>query len=74
MALHRAAHAAADHAAEAIVIYDLRRDGAYELGRKGDRKASADERIVPSARHDIERLTAGGRPQEALVPAVEAGG
>ncbi len=74
VAIHRAAHAAADQAAEAIVIYDLRRDGAYELGRKGDRKASRYEWVVPSARRDIQRLTPGGPPQEPLVPALEAGG
>ncbi|HVS02539.1 MAG TPA: multiheme c-type cytochrome [Thermoanaerobaculia bacterium] len=32
VAIHRAANPAADFAAEAIVIYDLRRDGAFELG------------------------------------------
>ncbi len=31
VAIHRANHPAADHAAEAIVIYDLRRSGAFEL-------------------------------------------
>ncbi|MDH3746292.1 MAG: tetratricopeptide repeat protein, partial [Acidobacteriota bacterium] len=31
VAIHRAANPAADHAAEAIVIYDLRRPGAYGL-------------------------------------------
>ena len=31
VATHRAANPAANHAAEAIVIYDLRREGAYEL-------------------------------------------
>ncbi len=32
IAKHRAANPAADHAAEAIAIYDLQRPGAYELG------------------------------------------
>ncbi len=31
VARHRAANPAADHAAESVVIYDLQRDGAYEL-------------------------------------------
>ena len=36
---HRAANEAADHAAEAIVIYDLRRAGAYELSTELQTKA-----------------------------------
>ncbi len=35
VARHRAANPAADHAAEAIVIYDLGRAGAYDLGAMG---------------------------------------
>ncbi len=37
VAIHRAANPAADHAAEAIVIYDLRRADAYELTARSDR-------------------------------------
>ncbi len=42
IAIHRAANPAANHAAEAIVIYDLRRDGAFELdeGESTDRVAA----------------------------------
>ena len=32
--LHRSRNPAADHAAESVVIYDLQRDGAYELPRE----------------------------------------
>ncbi|MBZ0115290.1 MAG: tetratricopeptide repeat protein, partial [Thermoanaerobaculia bacterium] len=39
IARHRAAHPAADHAAQAIVVYDLRRPGAYELDGEGVGKA-----------------------------------
>ncbi len=46
IAIHRAANPAADHAAEAIVIYDLRRPGAYELD--GPAPAGA-ERVAASA-------------------------
>lgn len=33
IAIHRRQNAAADHAAQAIVIYDLQRPGAYQLGK-----------------------------------------
>jgi tetratricopeptide (TPR) repeat protein len=39
IAKHRAANPAADHAAQAIVIYDLQRPGAYELDGQGVGKA-----------------------------------
>ncbi len=35
IAIHRAANPAADHAAQAIVIYDLQRPGAFELDGQG---------------------------------------
>jgi tetratricopeptide (TPR) repeat protein len=74
IAIHRAAHPAADHAAEAIVIYDLRRQGAYELGGVGDRKAEAHELLVPSAKLAMQGLTTDRPPRASRVPAVEAGG
>lgn len=49
IAIHRAANPAANHAAEAIVIYDLQREGAYEFGEPTSRKAQPFERVVPSA-------------------------
>ena len=46
----RAADAAADYAANAIVIYDLDREGAFELGSTGtDRVAAPRELVVASA-------------------------
>jgi tetratricopeptide (TPR) repeat protein len=61
IAAHRAANPPADHAAEAIVIYDLRRDGAYELGSgSGERLAAPFEVVVPSAQIGRESLTASG--------------
>ncbi len=42
IAAHRAANPAADHAAEAIVIYDLRRPGAYELPAEQRAAAAAE--------------------------------
>jgi tetratricopeptide (TPR) repeat protein len=47
VALARAADPAADHAAEAIVIYDLHRSGAYELA-----EAAAGQRRA--ARYEVE--------------------
>ncbi len=41
IALHRSTHPAANHAAEAIVIYDLRRDGAFGLGESGSFEVTA---------------------------------
>jgi hypothetical protein len=48
IAIARAADPAADHAAEAIVIYDLTRPGAYELadGELGDRRAAPFELVA----------------------------
>jgi tetratricopeptide (TPR) repeat protein len=65
---HRATHPAANHAAEAIVIYDLRRDGAYELGvAGGSRLAAPFEVVVPSAVLGREGLSAdaGSAPRAA---------
>ena len=39
---HRAANPAANHAAEAVVIYDLQRDGAYGLERASDSAAEGE--------------------------------
>ena len=65
--IHRSANPAANHAAEAIVIYDLRRDGAHELGAGDQRRAAAFELIVPSAQGDFTRLAGDGvgTPTEA---------
>ena len=65
--IHRSANPAANHAAEAIVIYDLRRDGAHELGTEDRRRAAAFELIVPSAQGDFARLAGdgAGTPTEA---------
>ena len=57
IATHRAANPAADHAAEAIVIYDLQRPEAFELGgAAGTRAAAPYELIVPSAAVPQQRL------------------
>ncbi len=47
----RAANPAADHAADAIVIYDLRRPGAYEADEAESRRAAPYE-LVPSPGRD----------------------
>jgi tetratricopeptide (TPR) repeat protein len=76
IAAHRAANPPADHAAEAIVIYDLRRDGAYELGSgSGGRLAAPFEVVVPSAQIGREGLTASGATSGAgASPVAGAGG
>jgi tetratricopeptide (TPR) repeat protein len=73
IAVHRAAHPAADHAAEAIVIYDLQRDGAYELDASRARRAAGYELLVPSTERDIARLGAEAPAGVSLGGAVEAG-
>jgi hypothetical protein len=47
VAAARRDHPAADHAAEAIVIYDLQRDGAFELGGSGRAAARYELRAPP---------------------------
>lgn len=44
IAIHRAANPAADHAAEAIVIYDLQRPGAPGLGAQAQERSGTGER------------------------------
>ncbi|RMH15654.1 MAG: tetratricopeptide repeat protein [Acidobacteria bacterium] len=55
VAIARANDPAADHAAEAIVIYDLRRPGAYELD-------GGDATIRRAAAYELETSDAGGAP------------
>ncbi len=43
VAIHRLKNPAADHAAEAVVIYDLRRSGAYGLLPADTNVATSDE-------------------------------
>ncbi|MEA3412606.1 MAG: tetratricopeptide repeat protein [Pseudomonadota bacterium] len=48
VALHRRANAAADHAAESVVVYDLQRSGAPGLTPEGRRAASPGTKFEPS--------------------------
>jgi tetratricopeptide (TPR) repeat protein len=57
IAVARAADPAANHAAEAIVIYDLQRPGAYELG-DGRRLRQADTFEIPTPPRPV--VAAGG--------------
>ena len=57
----RAADPAADHAAEAIVIYDLQRSEAFELDG-GDRRAARYELTPPISRAALDTTT--GRADE----------
>ena len=74
IAIHRAAHPAADHAAEAIVIYDLRREGSYELDGSSERKAAAFELSVGSAELELASRDVARTPGEQHAPAAGAGG
>jgi tetratricopeptide (TPR) repeat protein len=47
IAIHRAAHPAADHAANAIAIYDLQRPGAYELSEEASIPAAPERASTP---------------------------
>jgi tetratricopeptide (TPR) repeat protein len=58
VAIARAADPAANHAAEAIVIYDLRRPGAFELGGAAAERPAARYELRPLAAADTE--AAGG--------------
>jgi tetratricopeptide (TPR) repeat protein len=66
IAVARAADPAADHAAEAIVVYDLTRSGAFELadGRPGVRRAAAHELRPPAAETAVAAGAAEGAGSE----------
>jgi tetratricopeptide (TPR) repeat protein len=71
IAVARAADPAADHAAEAIVIYDLHRPGAYELDGAGPPPAA---RRVAAAEAPAASDPAAAAAPEAPDPAAAAGG
>lgn len=62
VAIARAADPAADHAAEAIVVYDLVRAAAFELGAPAStRRAAPFELRVPAPSRAAPGVAAGGR-------------
>ena len=68
----RANDPAADHAAEAIVIYDLHREGAFELDVQ-ERRASPFELPTPSIAADMAAQTTPSPAQAASPAPVESG-
>jgi len=78
VALARARDAAANHAAEAIVIYDLQRSDAFELqgSSEGGRRRAAAFELRPLPPGDVAELgKESGRPAKvaSLQPAAEPG-
>jgi tetratricopeptide (TPR) repeat protein len=60
IAVARAADPAANHAAEAIVIYDLHRDGAFELGDEYPLRGADRFEVQPLPSPDPTLVAAGG--------------
>nr|HRC86784.1 tetratricopeptide repeat protein [Thermoanaerobaculia bacterium] len=69
IAIARAADPAADHAADAIVIYDLERTGAYELADAGPSRRAARYEVAPPL--PVATAELGSAP---LVTSKEGGG
>ena len=66
VAIARVNDPAADHAAEAIVIYDLQRDGAFELSAEGKVRRAAEVEVQPLPPEDPR--PAEEVPQTANLP------
>ncbi len=70
VAIARAADPAANHAAEAIVIYDLQRPEAFELGADGAVRKASDYEVKPLADQKVAEQAAPNPDAVASLPAL----